>query len=59
MTIIDEIYAEKDDMTFLMKREYINKTLISEEVIGWYYGEPDHKATCRFVGKLKAEYEEG
>ena len=57
--LTDEIYTEKDDMTFLMKREYNeNHILISEEVVGWYYGKPSTEATCRFVGKLKAEYEE-
>lgn len=50
--MITTVYAEKDDMTFIIK-----ETDNSTEVVGFYWGEPDEEATKNFIGKLKAEYE--
>lgn len=51
--MIYTIYAEHDDITFIMKKE--GNTL---EVIGFYFGEPDDEATKEFAGKgLKAAFE--
>ena len=56
---VDDIYSNEADITFLMKRTYTLKgNLISEELVGWYHGEPNKEISERYVGKLKAEYEE-
>lgn len=58
-TKIYTTYAEDSDMTFILKdcTEIKNGklTLISTEVVGFYYGESDEEATKRYIGKLKAE----
>lgn len=57
MKFIDEVYAPKADITFLMEEvRDENGELVSTECVGWYYGEPDEDATKTFRGKLKAEY---
>ena len=43
------IYAKEDDMTFIMEED--EKTL---SVVGFYFGEPDDKATEMFAGKQTA-----
>ena len=65
--MIEEIYtvfASHDNITFIMKDIYrvIDETtldgeLISTEVVGWYYGEPNEENTAYFIGKLIATYE--
>lgn len=54
-TYIHTVYAEQDDMTFIMEVT-TDGTMTWEEVVGWYYGEPDDEATMKFVGCLCAEY---
>lgn len=49
---IYEIYAEHDDITFIM--EDCN---ISLEVKGFYFGKPNKEATKQFYGSLKAEFD--
>lgn len=50
-------YDAFNDMTFIMKSivDRRNRT-ISDEVVGFYWGAPDDKATEDGIGKLKAEY---
>lgn len=57
------VYAEAENMTFIMKDHYIfsrdgdgdpEKILESTEVIGFHYGEPT--ATSTQNPRLKAEY---
>ena len=51
--MIYTVYAEHDDITFIMKKE--EKSL---EVIGFYFGEPNEKATEEYAGRgLKAVFE--
>jgi len=50
------VYAEGNDMTFIMKNIYNGDELVSTEVVGWYWGEPGEDATKACIGKLKAEY---
>ena len=51
--MIYTIYAEHDDITFIMKKEEN-----SLEVIGFYFGEPNEKSTEEFAGKgVKAVFE--
>lgn len=47
-------FAENNDITFILKHEEI----LSTEVVGFYYGRPDEKATAQFIGKLKATFVE-
>ena len=49
-------YARNDDITFIMEETYKNGEVISTEVKGFYYGEPDEKANNDFYGKLKAKF---
>ena len=50
--MIYTVYAEHDDMTFIMKEE--DNTL---EVTGFYFGPPDAAATEKFNGESKAHFE--
>lgn len=49
-------YAQNNDITFILCDTCDNGEVISTELIGWYYGEPDDHATKLFSGKLKATY---
>jgi hypothetical protein len=54
-------FAENNDITFILKHEmqYLNgklEEILSTEVVGFYYGRPDEKATAQFIGKLKATF---
>lgn len=50
-------YAERDDMTFILKETQDgNGNPVSTEVVGFYYGTPDEDDTARYIGALKAEY---
>jgi len=50
------VYAEGNDMTFIMKNIYNGDELVTTEVVGWYWGEYGEDATKACIGKLKAEY---
>ena len=50
-------YARNDDITFIMEDTYKNGEIISTEVKGFYYGEPDEKSTEYFNGKRKAKFD--
>lgn len=55
--MIYTVYAEKDDMTFIMSEECKhNKRIVS--VIGWYYGEPNEDNTELFMNDLTAEFDD-
>ncbi len=46
------LYSQEGDITFIMEDKK-NTT----SVVGFYFGEPDEKATRMFRGKLTAEFE--
>ncbi len=50
--MIYPVYAEKDDMTFIMKEE--ENTI---ECIGFYFGEPSEELTKEYQNKLVATIE--
>ena len=56
-TEIYTAYAERNDITYIMKDTYDNGDLLTTEVVGWYYGEPDEKNTRDFIGDLVAVYD--
>lgn len=53
--MIYTIYAEKDDMTFIMeeKKESDKRTL---SVVGFYFGPPEDEATSEYTNSLTAEF---
>lgn len=56
-------YADNTDMTFILKHRmwYLDgrvESMVSTEVVGFYFGKPDSKSTMQFIGKLKATFEE-
>lgn len=57
-TEIEECYSPATDKTFVMVSYYIDNTLESEEVVGWYYGRPDKTVTMSYVNNhsVKATY---
>lgn len=57
-TIINEIYADGYDRTFIMECTLADGDTKTEEVVGWYFGKPDPKLTNEYSNnrKLKAEY---
>ena len=57
MINIYTVYSEEADMTFIMKDMCEGEVVVSTEVIGFYYGEPDEEATEANTGCLKAEFE--
>ena len=54
---LESCYSPSYDITFIMEETYKDGEIISSEVKGFYYGEPDEEATKEFNGKLKATYE--
>ena len=53
--MIYTVYAEKDDMTFIMEQTEDNmKCEAKIEVVGFYFGEPNKESTKKFVGKRQA-----
>lgn len=56
-TEIYTVYAQHDDMTFILKDVHDeNNNVVSTECVGFYFGEPNEAATEEFTGKLKVEY---
>lgn len=58
---IYEVYSEGSEMTIIMEDTYIEEPgyenqIISSEVKGFYFGEPNPENTIKFHGSLKAEY---
>ena len=51
-------YSENADITFIMEEITDDDgELISQEVKGFYYGEPDEENIKLFYGSLKAEFD--
>lgn len=52
-------YDENLDMTFIIKDKYNNEnlTLLSTEVVGFYFGEPNNEDTKDYTGKLEAIFD--
>lgn len=50
-------YSFVADRTFIIEETYTNGELLSEEVIGFYSGEPNEEDTKLFAHKTKATYE--
>lgn len=57
-TYIQEEYCPESDRTFLVEVVMENGNIVSEEVIGFYAGEPNGECTKQYSEnrKLKAEY---
>ena len=51
---ISTCYAQNDDITFILKGNFVDNRFIGKEVIGFYYGEPDIQTTLKYV---KAAFE--
>lgn len=51
-------YSKEVDMTTIFREvtRRSNNTLVSTEVIGFYFGEPNEEDTAIFMGSLKATY---
>lgn len=49
-------YAPDTDITFIMEDVWNGEELVSMEVKGFYFGEPDEDGTKEFYGGLKAEF---
>ena len=55
--MIYTVYAEKDDMTFIMEeKNEVGKRKLS--VIGFYFGEPNDENTEDFSYDLTAEFDD-
>lgn len=52
------VYSKEADITTIFRdvTRRSNDTLVSTEVIGFYFGEPNEKDTELFMGSLKATY---
>lgn len=46
------VYSQEADITFILENK--GKTT---RLVGFYYGEPDDEATCKYYGKLIAEFD--
>ena len=55
-TKVYTVYAEKDDITFIMTVEKEGKKE-KHTVTGFYYGEPNEKDTKTFMNDPTAEFE--
>lgn len=49
------VYADRDDMTFIMRDTVNGDGKAETECIGWYYGKPNEKDTEHYAGSLIAE----
>lgn len=63
ISVIYGAYAKREGVTFIMKDVYTKdvteisgEKLLSSEVIGFYYGQPNINEIKEFAGKLKAEF---
>lgn len=50
------VYSNTEDITFILEDTELYGNVISTEVKGFYFGEPDEKATEQYYGSLKAEF---
>lgn len=53
---VDVAYSPSHDITFILEECYMNEKIVSTEIVGFYYGEPDEKNTIAYYGKIKAQY---
>jgi hypothetical protein len=52
-----EVYSGEHDITTIFRDEYnFTGDLVSTEVVGFYYGQPNQEDTKIFTGKLKADF---
>lgn len=58
-TTIRTPYFESEDKTLIFEYIYMDDKLLSCELKGFYYGEPNEEDTKIYYGKLKAEFEGG
>ena len=54
---LESCYSPYYDITFIMEEIYKDGEVISSEVKGFYYGEPDEESTKYFNGKRKCKYD--
>lgn len=50
-TKIRTVYAEADDLTFIMEDKYAGDDLASIECVGWYCGEPNDEDTAHYANR--------
>ena len=55
-TEIYTTYAPDTDITFILEDVWNGEELVSTEVKGFYFGEPNDDDTQNFYGGLKAEF---
>lgn len=50
------VYSKDHDITSIFEDTFKNEQLVSTEVVGYYFGQPNPEATIQFNGKRKAEF---
>ena len=55
--VVTTVYAEKDDMTFIMESTLDTEGVERLKCIGWYFGTPSDELTETYAGKLSARIE--
>lgn len=50
------IYQHSNNITILFEQTRIDETLIQEELIGWYHGEPNDEDTKLYSTKYRGKY---
>lgn len=55
-TEIYTVYSNDSDITFIMENTYSGDDLVSTEVKGFYFGEPEDELTKNYYGELKANF---
>ena len=48
---IREVYSKENDITFIMRDEFLDDEVIRIECIAWYCGEPNNGDTKYFIKK--------
>jgi len=54
--VVYTVYAKEDDLTFIMEDTYKDDVVISKEVKGFYFGEPQEEFTKDYYGEIKADF---
>lgn len=56
-TKIYTTYAPSEDITFILEDSWNGTGVITTEVKGLYFGEPNEEATKEFYGKLSLDFD--
>ena len=54
--VVEGIYCEESDITFIMENTYIEGYLKKSEVKGFYFGTPDEEKNKTFYNDLVVEF---